>query len=52
MPLANSFELSKKKGKEAYIQPIIEGKNIRYEVKHGKGAPEAPKTGRGQFKCI
>ena len=52
MPLANSFELSKKKGKEAYIQPIIEGKKIRYEVKYGKDAPESPKTGRGQFKCI
>jgi putative DNA methylase len=52
MPLANSFELSKKKGKEAYIQPVIEGKSIRYEVRHGKNAPEPPKTGRGQFKCI
>ncbi len=52
MPLASSFVLSKKKGKEAYIQPIIEGKNIRYEVKYGKNAPKPPKTGRGQFKCI
>ena len=52
MPLANSFELSKKKGKEAYIQPIIEGMNIRYEVKRGKNAPEPPKTSRGKFKCI
>ena len=53
MPLASSFELSKKKGKEAYIQPIIEGKNIRYEVRHGKGAPEAPKMGRGaKFRCL
>lgn len=52
MPLASSFELSKKKGKEAYVQPIIEGKTIRYEVKYGKGAPGAPKTGRGQFKCV
>lgn len=52
MPLASSFELSKKKGKEAYVQPIIEGKNIRYEVRHGKGAPEPPKMGRGKFKCI
>lgn len=40
------------KGREAYIQPIIEGKSIRYEVKYGKNAPEPPKTGRGQFKCI
>jgi putative DNA methylase len=52
MPLANSFELSKKKGKEAYIHPVIEGKKIRYEVKYGKGAQEPPKTGRGHFKCI
>lgn len=53
MPLASSFELSKKKGKEAYVQPIIEGKNIRYEVRYGKGSPEAPKMGRGaKFRCL
>ncbi len=53
MPLASSFVLSKKKGREAYIQPVIEGKKIRYEVKYGKSAPEPPKVGRGaKFKCI
>jgi putative DNA methylase len=53
MPLASSFELSKKKGKEAYIQPIIEGKAIRYEVRYGKDAPAPTKTTRGaNFKCI
>ncbi len=52
MPLASSFELSKKKGKEAYIQPVIEGTAIRYEVRYGRNAPEPPKTGRGQFRCI
>jgi putative DNA methylase len=52
MPLANSFELSKKKGKEAYIQPVIEGNKIHYEVKRGKNAPEPPKTSRGKFKCV
>ena len=52
MPLASSFELSKKKGKEAYVRPIIDGKTIRYEVRQGKDAPAAPKTGRGQFQCI
>lgn len=52
MPLASSFELSKKKGKEAYVQPVIEGNHIRYEVRQGKGAPDAPKIGRGQFRCI
>ncbi|WP_455143692.1 DUF1156 domain-containing protein [Selenomonas noxia] len=52
MPLASSFELSRKKGKEAYVQPIIDGKNIHYEVRYGKGAPDAPKMGRGQYRCI
>lgn len=53
MPLASSFELSKKKGKEAYIQPIIEGRIIRYEVKYGKDVPKPPKTARGaKFMCI
>lgn len=53
MPLASSFELSKKKGKEAYIQPVIEGKNILYQVNYGKNAPESPKTARGaKFKCV
>lgn len=52
MPLASSFELSKKKGKEAYVQPIIEGRNIRYEVRYGKNAPEPSKTARGKFRCV
>ena len=55
MPLASSFVLSKKNGKEAYISPDISDKNhIRYIVKtDGKNAPEPPKTARGaKFKCI
>ena len=53
MPLASSFELSNKKGGEAYIQPIVEETSVRYEVRLGKGAPEAPKTARGaKFKCL
>ncbi|OQB40779.1 MAG: hypothetical protein BWY09_00705 [Candidatus Hydrogenedentes bacterium ADurb.Bin179] len=52
MPLANSFVLSKKKGREAYIQPVIEGGKMRYEVKQGKNAPKSPKIGRGKFQCV
>ena len=53
MPLASSFELSKKKGKEAYVQPLFEGNNIGYKVVYGKNAPEPPKIARGaKFKCI
>lgn len=56
MPLASSFVLSKKKGKEAYIEPQFdyEKKKITYHVHLGKGkVPEAPKTSRGaNFRCI
>ena len=56
MPLASSFVLSKKKGKEAWISPKFdyETKKITYEVYTGIGeAPDPPKTGRGaKFKCI
>lgn len=56
MPLASSFVLSKKKGKEAWIEPQFDydSKKITYKVRLGKGKiSEAPKTGRGaNFKCI
>lgn len=56
MPLASSFVLSKKNGKEAWIEPQFdyEAKKITYKVQLGKGKiPEAPKTARGaKFKCI
>lgn len=63
VPLVRSFWLSKKKGKEAWIEPIIEGKEsgvYRFEVRVGspviekKGSIDAgTKTGRGaKFRCI
>ncbi len=35
VPLASSFILSKKKGRECWAQPIIEGKTVRFEVRAG-----------------
>ena len=56
MPLASTFELSKKKGKEAWIEPQFDyqAKKISYKVHIGKGhVPEAAKMARGaKFKCI
>ena len=56
MPLANGFTLSKKKGHEAYIDPIIdrETKKITYTVRLGGAKPtNEPKLARGaNFKCI
>ena len=55
MPLISSYWLSKKKGKEAWVEPVVDNKNktITFQVKTGKGkAPDPPKVGRGaQFRC-
>lgn len=52
MPLASSFILSKKKGKEAYIEPNVSGSEITYRVRYGKGGDNCPKIAQGKFKCI
>lgn len=54
MPLASSFVLSKKKGKEAWVKPIPDGKRVRFEAHKGKCPQEyeSYKMGRGAtFKC-
>lgn len=56
MPLASGFELSKKKGSKAYIEPIFDydHKKITYRVHNDEGkVPESGKMARGaKFKCI
>lgn len=53
MPLASSFVLSRKKGNEAYVRPIIDGNSITFMVEYGKNAPSAPKSSKGaNFQCI
>jgi putative DNA methylase len=39
MPLVRSFWLGKQKGKEAWVRPVIEDKQVRFEIGHGKGGP-------------
>ena len=56
VPLASTFILSSKEGKEAYVEPVIEDGNYRFTVKVGK-PPEAAKNGtklaRGaNFQCL
>lgn len=36
MPLVRSFTLSKKKGNEAYVQPMFIDSEFSYSVKYGK----------------
>ena len=46
VPLASTFMLSTKKGKEAYVEPVIEDKGYRFTVKVGKPKDaEAAKRG-------
>jgi len=56
VPLASTFVLSKKEGKEAYVQPVIEGDGYRFTVKVGKPPKEADNgtklARRANFKCL
>ena len=55
VPLASTFVLSGKEGKEAYVQPVIEGDSYRFTVKIGT-PPEEAKTGtkvaKANFGCL
>ncbi|MCC6174340.1 MAG: DUF1156 domain-containing protein [Chloroflexi bacterium] len=58
VPLASTFMLATKPGKEAYVEPVVEGDSYRFTVKKGKPSdPEAAKNGtklaRGaNFRCV
>ncbi len=57
VPLVSSFVLSSKKGKEAWVEPVIEGDRYRFEVRVGKPPEEAKRgtkaSGRGaNFTCL
>ena len=46
VPLVSTFMLSTKKGKEAYVEPVIEGRDYRFNVKVGQ-PKDIDKTKRG-----
>jgi putative DNA methylase len=56
VPLASTFILSSKAGREAYVQPVVEGDRYRFTVKVGAPPDEAKngtKLARGaNFRCI
>lgn len=57
VPLASTFMLSTKEGKEAYVQPVIEGDSYRFTVKVGKpkdaeAAKNGTKLARANFVCL
>jgi len=58
VPLVSTFMLSTKKGKEAYVEPVVDGDSYRFTVKIGAPPdPEAAKLGttagkRAAFRCL
>lgn len=44
-PLVNSWWLSKKKGKEAYVVPHVDGSRVTYEVRHDALGPRGENEG-------
>jgi putative DNA methylase len=57
VPLASTFILSSKAGKEAYVEPVIEGGGYRFTVKVGKpkdaeAAKNGTKLARANFVCL
>ena len=57
VPLVSTFMLSTKKGKEAYVEPVIEGREYRFTVKVGtppdaEAATAGTKLSRGSFRCL
>ena len=58
VPLASTFMLSTKAGKEAYVEPVIEADGYRFSVKVGKpqdaeAAKNGTKLARGaNFQCL
>jgi len=57
VPLASTFMLSTKKGKEAYVEPVIDGRGYRFKVNVGTppdatGAKAGTKLTRGAFRCL
>jgi putative DNA methylase len=56
VPLVSTFILSSKAGKEAYVQPVVEGDSYRFDVRTGT-PPESANCGttagkRAGFNCL
>ncbi|MUL40939.1 DUF1156 domain-containing protein [Streptomonospora sp. PA3] len=52
MPLVRSFWLGKKKGKERYIEPVVEDGKVRFEIMGPEGSPREGTVGRKGATCL
>jgi len=51
-PLVNSFTLSKRKGKEAHVVPVVNGRHIEYEIEHAVRNTTPPTFSRTGASCV
>lgn len=57
VPITSTFVISSKEGKEAFVEPVVEGVSIRFRIRLGRLTPEARSgtkaSGRGaNFQCL
>jgi putative DNA methylase len=57
VPLVSSFLLGTKPGKEAYVEPVVDGDTYRFEVRLGKppdqeAVSSGTKLSRANFRCL
>ena len=55
VPLASTFVLSTKKGKEVYVVPVVEDGGYQFTIKAGtppEWATNGTKLSRGSFRCL
>ena len=54
MPLVKQFWLAKKRGKESWVEPIVDDINrtVRFAVKRGKGIPPEGTVDRRGARCL
>jgi putative DNA methylase len=52
MPLVRSFWLSRKKGRQRYVQPVPDGNRVRFDIWGPDGAPREGTVGRTGAICL
>ncbi len=54
MPLTSSFWLSRKEGRKAWVEPVVdrERREVRFEVRTGEGVPQEGTMDRRGARCL
>jgi len=54
MPLVRSFWLSKKKGKNAWVEPVVDrvAKTVTFEIRNGEGVAQEGTVDRRGARCV